>query len=123
MEQHLDVVRRLLGAVRSGDPQVAISLFLSHLRAVATETEEAMAVALASMEGTGTIGDGEFARLRLAGTAYGTMLKFCRFFEKDPAEHVRKACAAGEVILTVINVRPEYAKIIVAMQERISRMS
>lgn len=121
--QHLDTAGRLLEAVRSAGSQAQILPFLSHLRAVAAEADAAMAAALASMEGTGSVGDGEFARLFSAGSAHGAMLGFCRSFETDPSEHVRMACAAGEAVLSGMDIRPEHARVIMAMRERISRMS
>jgi hypothetical protein len=123
VEQHLVAATALLEAVRSGGRQLDILPFLAHLRTVALEADAAMAEALTALDDTGSLEDKVFARFYAAGSAHGALLMFCRSFTEDESDHVRLACASGVVILESIAVRPEYAKVILAVQERLAKES
>jgi len=119
MDQNIREAIRLIETVRAEASQAAILLFIGHMRDVAREADEAMAGALACLDRTGSIDDESFAKVYAAGSSHATMLMFCHSFEKDPSDHVRLACASGEIVLRQTVISPDYVRVIKAVQERL----
>lgn len=121
MGRALDEAVRLIEAVRSTGKQSETLKFLTHVRSVARETDEAMAAAILSMGAGDTLDDSSFARVYAAGCSHSAMVAFCESLAGDPMEAVRLAGAAGAYVLGQIARSPEHARVILAIQKRLDQ--
>lgn len=117
----LEKAARLVEAVRATGLQRDTLEFLTHVRAVAREADEAMAEAIPALRDAGTLGNSVFARVYAAGVSHSAMMAFCESLAADPAEAVRLAGAAGAYVLGRIASSPEHVKVIMAMKERLEQ--
>jgi hypothetical protein len=110
---------RLLDIVRREARQAEILPFVRHMDGTVGEVETVLAEVEVRLGETGKLDDRSFSQVYAAGAAHGAMALLCRQFRDDPCEHVRLACAAGEIALGRLAISRGQMQIIDAVKRRL----